>query len=53
MFQSVPNDRFFLETDTLEETLKEVYEKASIVKNLQLSELKIQVENNWSKVFKK
>ena len=53
VFQSVPNDRFFLETDTIEETLREVYEKASIVKNLKLSELKILVENNWSKVFKK
>jgi TatD DNase family protein len=53
VFQSVPNDRFFLETDTIEETLNEVYEKASIVKNLKLSELKILVENNWSKVFKK
>ena len=52
VFQSVPNDRFFLETDTLEETLMEVYDKASVIKALSLTELKKQVASNWSKVFK-
>lgn len=52
VFQSVPNDRFFLETDTIEETLIEVYDKASVIKALSLTELKKQVALNWSKVFK-
>lgn len=52
VFQSVPNDRFFLETDTLEETVMDVYDKASQIKALSLTELKKQVASNWSKVFK-
>jgi len=52
VFQSVPNDHFFLETDTIEETLIEVYDKASVIKALSLTELKKQVASNWSKVFK-
>lgn len=52
VFQSVPNDRFFLETDTIEETLMEVYDKASVIKALSLTELKSQVGLNWRKVFK-
>lgn len=52
VFQSVPNDRFFLETDTIEETVMEVYDKASVIKALSLTELKKQVASNWSKVFK-
>ncbi|WP_321540510.1 TatD family hydrolase [Flavobacterium piscinae] len=31
VFQSVPNDRFFLETDTIEESLEEVYALAKKV----------------------
>ena len=52
VFRLVPNDRFFLETDTIEETLMEVYDKASVIKALSLTELKKQVASNWSKVFK-
>lgn len=52
VFQLVPNDRFFLETDTIEETLMEVYDKASVIKALSLTELKKQVALNWRKVFK-
>jgi hypothetical protein len=41
-----------LETDNLEETLMEVYDKASLIKALSLTELKNQVALNWRKVFK-
>jgi TatD DNase family protein len=51
VFRSVPNDRFFLETDTIEETLIEVYTKAATIKNLSLAELQQQVANNWKHVF--
>ena len=53
VFQSVPNDRFFLETDTIEETLEEVYTKAAMSKNISLPELQQQVAANWQKVFEK
>lgn len=52
VFRLVPNDRFFLETDTIEETVMEVYDKASVIKALSLTELKNQVGLNWRKVFK-
>ena len=51
VFQSVPNDRFFLETDTIEETLEEVYELAASYKGLTLVEMQVQVGENWEKVF--
>lgn len=51
VFRSVPNDRFFLETDTIEETLEEVYTLASGYKGMSLSEMQVQVGKNWSAVF--
>ncbi len=52
VFQSIPNDRFFLETDTIEKTLEEVYRLASKYKGMTLAEMKQQVEKNWQTVFK-
>jgi TatD DNase family protein len=52
VFQAVPNDRFFLETDTIEETLEEVYALAAEYKGMSLEEMQSQVETNWEKVFK-
>ena len=51
VFQAVPNDRFFLETDTIEETLEEVYELAASYKGMTLEEMQVQVGENWEKVF--
>jgi TatD DNase family protein len=51
VFKSVPNDRFFLETDTIEETLEEVYQKAALYKNISIVELQKLVERNWKAVF--
>lgn len=51
VFQSVPNDRFFLETDTIEESLDEVYALAAKYKNIEIEELKEIVANNFEKVF--
>lgn len=51
VFQSVPNDRFFLETDTIEETLEEVYVLAAQYKGFSLIALKQQIESNFKKVF--
>ena len=34
VFEYVPIDKFFLETDTIEETIIDVYQKASYIKNI-------------------
>jgi TatD DNase family protein len=52
VFQSVPNDKFFLETDTMEETLEEVYDLAAQYKGVTLAEMQALVIANWEKVFR-
>ena len=51
VFQAVPNDRFFLETDTIKETLEEIYELAAKYKNITLKELQKQIQYNYEVVF--
>ena len=51
VFQSIPNDRFFLETDTIEESLNEVYALAAAYKMMSLTEMKTTVAANWNRVF--
>lgn len=51
VFQSVPNDRIFLETDTVEETIEEVYALAAKYKNISLEALQKQIEKNYNEVF--
>ena len=51
VFESIPNDRFFLETDTVEEKIQEVYEVASRYKNLEIKDLKDIVETNFRSIF--
>ncbi len=51
VFKSIPDDKFFLETDIIEETLEEVYQKAAFYKNISVEELKEQVEMNWRNIF--
>jgi TatD DNase family protein len=53
VFQTVPNDRFFLETDTIEETLEEVYALAASYKGMGVEALQVQMKKNWEKVFMK
>ena len=52
VFQSIPNDKFFLETDTIEETFEEVYNLAAYYKGMTLNQMQYQIEANWNKVFK-
>lgn len=52
VFKFVLNDRFFLETDTIEETLEEVYQLAAKYKNIKVSELQEIVATNFQSVFK-
>lgn len=51
-FKSIPNDRFFLETDTIEETLEEVYKLAAKYRNIKIEDLIEIVTANFNTVFK-
>ena len=51
VFLSVPNDRFFLETDTIEETLEEVYALAASYKGISVPELQAITTANRRAVF--
>lgn len=53
VFKEIPLDRIFLETDTLEESIEEVYELAAKLKNISLEELKSIIWCNFETVFKK
>lgn len=52
VFKSVQNDRFFLETDTIEEGIQVIYTTAAKYKELELNELQEIITNNYKKVFK-
>ena len=52
VFKQVPNNQFFLETDTMEETLEEVYAIASKYKNIEMENLKNIISDNFNHVFK-
>ncbi len=52
VFKQVPNDRFFLETDTIEESLEEVYTLASKYKNIKIEKMQKQIDLNFKNVFK-
>ena len=51
VFKNIPNDRFFLETDTIEEGIREVYTLAAKYKELELNELQKIINRNFKKVF--
>ncbi|OJX49920.1 MULTISPECIES: TatD family hydrolase [Flavobacterium] len=53
VFKNVPDNRFFLETDTIEETIEEVYAVASKYKGKNPEDLQGIVEQNFKNVFKK
>ena len=51
VFVSIPNDRFLLETDMVEEGIRAVYALAAKYKGLELSELQSIVDKNYTTVF--
>ena len=51
VYAYVPNDRFFLETDTIEETIMEVYQKASNIKNMKIDDIQEIVKTNFNQIF--
>ena len=52
VFQQIPNEKIFLETDTIAESLEEVYTFAAKCKNISVDEMKEIVWNNYQTVFK-
>lgn len=48
VFEKIPNDKFFLETDTIEETIVQVFEKAKSIKGIHVEDF---VNSNFKKVF--
>lgn len=52
VFREVPGDRFFLETDTMDEGIRTVYEVAARYKNMELTALQDTIIQNFNIVFK-
>lgn len=53
VFQEIPIDRFFLETDTMEEGIEDVYKIASQYRKVNSKELQNIIADNFQSVFKK
>ena len=51
VFKSIPNDKFLLETDMVEEGIQAVYALAAKYKKLELSELQEIVNENFNTIF--
>lgn len=51
VFEQIPNDRFFLETDTVEESIKQVYNLAAEYKSIRIMELQDIISANFKTVF--
>ena len=51
VFTFAPENQILLETDTIEETIYQVYEKAASIKGISVEEMKAIVFNNFSTVF--
>lgn len=53
VFKNMPNDRFFLETDTVDEGIEAVYELAAKYKGISVEEIQKLVDSNFRGVFAK
>ncbi|RAK25079.1 TatD DNase family protein [Flavobacterium aquaticum] len=51
VFTFAPENQILLETDTIEESIYEVYEKAAAIKGISVEEMKSIVFTNFSKIF--
>jgi len=51
VFQQIPNDRFFLETDIIEENIQQVYKLAAEYKSLEIKELQDIISINFKHIF--
>lgn len=53
VFKSIPNNRFFLETDTIDENIDAIYALAAKYKGVTLEEIQTQINKNFQIVFKR
>jgi TatD DNase family protein len=51
VFTFAPKNQILLETDTIEESIYQVYEKAAVIKAISVEEMKTIVFTNFSKIF--
>ncbi|WP_445715924.1 TatD family hydrolase [Flavobacterium sp.] len=51
VFTFAPENQILLETDTIEESIYQVYEKAASIKGISVEEMKAIVFSNFSKIF--
>jgi TatD DNase family protein len=51
VFEQIPNNRFFLETDTINESIEDVYKIAAEYKKLKMNELQEILNNNFNDNF--
>ena len=51
VFTFAPENQILLETDTIEESIYEVYEKAASIKGISIEDMKTIVFTNFSKIF--
>jgi TatD DNase family protein len=52
VFKNIPKERFFLETDTIEEGIAAVYELAAKYRNIEIKEMATIINANFDTVFK-
>jgi TatD DNase family protein len=51
VFKTIPNNRFFLETDTVEESIRDVYKLAAQYKSTEVEALKDMIHQNFNTIF--
>jgi TatD DNase family protein len=52
VFKSIPKERLFLETDTIEEGIAAIYELAAKYRNIEVEEMRAIINANFDTVFK-
>ena len=52
VFKSIPKERLFLETDTIEEGIAAVYELAAKYRNIEMGEMMAIINTNFNTIFK-
>lgn len=51
VFTFAPENQILLETDTIEESIYQVYEKAALIKGISVDEMKAIIFTNFSRIF--
>ena len=52
MFKFAPENKILLETDTIEESIYEVYEKAALIRGISVAAMQTIVFQNYLNIFK-